>query len=59
MLPKREHHEDWFRQAVPAEMLVPEAYESHDTSEPVDLWVRPSGEPRAVAAQACLICRTV
>jgi len=26
LLPKREHHEDYFRHAVPAEMLVPEAY---------------------------------
>ena len=25
-LPKREHHEDYLRQAVPAEMLVPEIY---------------------------------
>jgi polyphosphate kinase 2 len=26
VLPKREHHEDYFRQPVPAEMLVPELY---------------------------------
>jgi polyphosphate kinase 2 len=26
VLPKREHHEDYFRQPVPAEMLVPEIY---------------------------------
>jgi polyphosphate kinase 2 len=26
VLPKREHHEDYFRQPVPAEMLVPETY---------------------------------
>jgi hypothetical protein len=26
VLPQREHHEHYSRQAVPAEMLVPEAY---------------------------------
>jgi hypothetical protein len=26
VLPQREHHEDYSRQAVPAEMLVPEVY---------------------------------
>jgi hypothetical protein len=26
VLPEREHHKDYFRQPVPADMLVPEAY---------------------------------